>query len=195
MNVRLGNVSLLLKEDMEYEAIMSQLQSFTKKVLCVEDGVYLRIFEESGPFPLGVVFFHKQRRWGMTEYFFRYAMGTEDETVLCVFGRDNAETFCPDFIDEQDTSEEEDLHFSSPSVLEEEIFSDIFTSSSNTDEEDNPIETPKIKDEEKAKVKDQDNISTQEQEQHIVSPPIHIVSIDSHQEDADLQENIYNLSL
>jgi len=134
MNTRLDNVSLYLKEAMGYEAIISQLQSSTKKVLCVEDGLYLRIFEESGPFPLGVTFEHKQKRWGMNEYFFRYAIGTEDETVLCVFGRDNAETFCPDFIDDQDTSEEDDLHLSSP-IPEEEIFSDIYTSSDTNEEE------------------------------------------------------------
>lgn len=198
MNVQLDNVSLLLKEDMGYEAVISQLQSFTKKVLCVEDGLYLRIFEESGPFPLGVTFEHKQKRWGMTEYFFRYAIGTEDETVLCVFGRDNAETFCPDFIDDQDTSEEDDLHFSSP-IPEEEIFSDIYTSS-DTDEEESLKDTTNIYDKVKHD-KDKANTPTQEQSvgetsrfHHIVSPPIHVVSIDSQREDSDLHENVYNLS-
>lgn len=187
MNVRLDSVSLQLRDNMEYEAIVSQFQSSTKKVLCVEDGVCLRIFEESGPFPLGILFEHKQKRWGMTEYFFRYAIGTEDEMVLCVFGRDNAETFCPDFIDDQETSEEEDLlQYFSQNEEEEEVFSDIFTSSSNTDEEQEEGT--------QAKDKGKETVSTKEQEQHIVSPPIHVVSIESNSEDVDIQENIYDLA-
>jgi len=33
-----------LKNEMSYEALVAQLQKGTKKVLCVDDGVYLRIF-------------------------------------------------------------------------------------------------------------------------------------------------------
>lgn len=118
-----------LKNEMSYEALAAQLQKGTQKVLCVDDGVYLRIFEESGPFPLGIEFEHKQRRYGETEYFFRYAKDTEAERSLCVFGRDNAETFCPDYVDDQDTESEGSSEQEDIAQDQEESVEELFSSS------------------------------------------------------------------
>jgi len=127
-----------LKDGMGYEALVAQLQGRIKKVLCVDDGIYLRIFEESGPFPLGVEFEHKQRRFGATEYFFRYARGTEEERTLCVFGRDNAEVFCPDYIDDQETesgsSSDDEFNQEKP-LIEEDLLEDVFSTSSEASSE------------------------------------------------------------
>ena len=124
-----------LKDGMSYEALVAQVQGGTKKVLCVDDGVYLRIFEESGPFPLGVEFEHKQKRYGETEYFFRYARDTEDERSLCVFGRDNAETFCPDYVDDQDTESENSSEEENMNHQREELLEDVFSTSSEESSE------------------------------------------------------------
>lgn len=117
-----------LKNEMSYEALVAQLQKGTKKVLCVDDGVYLRIFEETGPFPLDIEFEHKQRRYGETEYFFRYAKDTENERSLCVFGRDNAEIFSPDYVDDQDTESESSSEQEQEQEREESV-EELFSSS------------------------------------------------------------------
>ena len=167
---------------MDYESIIAQLQPLSGKVLCVEDGFKLRIYEESGPFPFGLIFEHKQRRWGMTEYFFRYAVETEEETMMCVFGRDNAEIFCPDYIDDQNTSEEEeDLSQQSPET-EEELYSDIFSTSEEEKLTDSPLSTQ------------EDITSPEEHEEPILSPSIHVISIDSEPKQRNLLEKLYNLS-
>lgn len=122
---------IVIKSGMDFEGVVSQLQRSTRKMLCVEDGLYLRIYEEYGPFPFGLRFEHKHRRFGMTEYIFRYAMGTEQEKSLCIFGRDNAETFCPDFVDDQYTSSEEEILLYESDSPVESPYSDIFSTSTS----------------------------------------------------------------
>nr|QBK92040.1 MAG: hypothetical protein LCPAC304_03870 [Pithovirus LCPAC304] len=169
---------------MDYEAVISQLQPLSDKVLCVEDGFKLRIFEESGPFPFGLVFEHKQKRWGMTEYIFRYAVETEEETMMCVFGRDNAEIFCPDYVDDQNTSSEEDLSQQSLET-EEELYSDIFS----TSEEEKLTDSPSSN----SPTCQEKDLSPEEHEEPILSPPIHVVSIDSEPLYRNLLEKTYDL--
>jgi len=132
MNFRLTGPAIHLKGGMDYEAIIAQLQPLTKNVLCVEDGTFLRVFKESGPFPVCLEFMVKQKRWGMSEYYFRCDSETPQERVLCVFGRDNAETFCSDYVDDVDT-DDEDVSFSSEKELSEELYTEIFTTSESSE--------------------------------------------------------------
>ncbi len=184
MNVHVQNTPICLRTGMDYEAVISQLQPLSDKVLCVEDGFKLRIFEESGPFPFGLVFEHKQKRWGMTEYIFRYAVETEEETMMCVFGRDNAEIFCPDYVDDQNTSSEEDLSQQSLET-EEELYSDIFS----TSEEEKLTDSPSSN----SPTCQEKDLSPEEHEEPILSPPIHVVSIDSEPLYRNLLEKTYDL--
>jgi hypothetical protein len=127
--------SIKIKNELGFEGIVAQIQRFTKNVLAVEDGATLKVYPESGTFTLGFEFDHKQRRYGMTEYYFRYGRNTEYETVMVVFGRDNAETFCPDYVDDQDTDPE--LSSSEEDIQPErdeggEPTSEIFSTSSDS---------------------------------------------------------------
>lgn len=137
-NTLLDLGDIILKSEMDFEGIVSQLQYKTRKILCVEDGLFLRVYEEYGPFPFGLMFEHKHRRIGMTEYVFRCGMGTSEEKSFCVFGRDNAETFCPDFIDEQYTSSEEEIPLYDDETPPESPYSEIFSSSTSGSEEEFP---------------------------------------------------------
>lgn len=182
MDVELSGPAIHLKGGMDYEAIVSQLQHLTKKVLCVEDGLYLRVFEECGPFPVGVEFQSKQKRWGMTEYFFRCDVNTSEERCLCVFGRDNAETFCPYYTDDKETSSEvssenydsEDEPYHSP------IYSDMFTTStSEEDFYDEPKQPPKEHNE--------------SHEEPILTPSVHIVNLPNSENKDNVKSTTYDL--
>ena len=203
-----------IKDGMGYEALVAQLQSGTKFVLCVEDGVYLRIFEESGPFPLGVQFEHKQKRYGATEYFFRYASNTEEETVMCVFGRDNAETFCPDYIDDQDTDSEN----TSENVKEdyemeddmEDDLSEVFSTSSeegssaasegspkdlSMDKEVKNLLNPEEEEDSLPQEKDPLSLLEEVLEKHeTLSPYVQVIEIDSAKDKEELHQEFFELS-
>lgn len=125
----LGDITL--KYGLDFEGVIAQLQSRTRKILCVEDGLYLRIYEPYGPFPFGLRFEHKHRRLGITEYIFRYAEGTCDEKSFCIFGRDNAETFCQEYVDDQCTSSEEEEIVYEEEISIESPYSEIFSSSNS----------------------------------------------------------------
>lgn len=132
MNLQLNGPAIHLRGGMDYEAVISQLQCLTKNILCVEDGTYLRVFKETGPFPFGLEFMSKQKRWGMSEYYFRSGFNTPEEKVLSIFGRDNAETFCPEYVDDVDTDEEE-VPYSSEYDFSEELYTEIFTTSESSE--------------------------------------------------------------
>lgn len=105
------NVSFLLKTNLEsdFEGIIAQFQELVDDVvLCIEDGVVLKMYPESGPFPFPLNFDHKRRRNGIVEYYFRYKPNTDEETVMCVFHRKNAETFCKNYTDDINTSSSEE---------------------------------------------------------------------------------------
>jgi len=209
VNKRLESVSIdqiKLKDGMGYEALVSQLQRGTKKVLCVDDGVYLRIFEESGPFPLGLEFEHKQKRFGDTEYFFRYARDTEDERTLCVFGRDNAEVFCPDYVDDQETesgsSSENEL------LIEEDLLEDVFSTSSESSSEtmeecsiEEDIKKLLNEDERKNEeipaeeyAKSEDNKEKVLSEEKSLSTKVQLIDIPDVDKESELQQTTYKLS-
>jgi len=201
-----------LKNEMSYEALAAQLQKGTQKVLCVDDGVYLRIFEESGPFPLGIEFEHKQKRYGETEYFFRYAKDTEAERSLCVFGRDNAETFCPDYVDDQDTESEGSSEQEDIAQEREESVEELFSSSDSekessdlslrdevqnllskniTKHQTSPATSYKSPDEEKEK-RSQDEVLVKHES---LSPEVQVLEIVSSPIlEKEVQQKIYDLS-
>jgi hypothetical protein len=100
--------SFVLKDGADLESIVAPFQRYAKGcVLCVEDGTYLAIYPESGPFPFPLQFDYKQKRNGIVEYYFRANAHTEEETLMCVFGRENAEIFCKNYTDGINTSSEE----------------------------------------------------------------------------------------
>lgn len=185
MDINLHGPPIHLKGGMDFEAIISQLQPLTKKVLCVEDGLYLRVFPECGPFPFGLEFEHKQKRWGMSEYIFRCDAQTQYERVMCVFGRDNAETFCPDFIDDQDTSSEE---FSEDISTPEELYSDLYTTSSSSEDHSQQAPTEEAKTSQSG-----EEVSQNEHEEHIVTPCVRGISLNLPPKNEKLTEKTYVL--
>jgi hypothetical protein len=89
-----------IKDGMTFEGLTAQLQPFTSLLLCIKDGDAIYSFPEYGPFPPGLQFEHKQKRFGLTEYYFRTSV---DDSLFCVFGRENAEVFCSGYVDDEDT--------------------------------------------------------------------------------------------
>jgi len=182
---------MILRNGMDFEGIVAQLQPRTHKVLCVEDGLYLRVYEGYGPFPFGVVFEHKHRRFGMTEYVFRCGMGTNDEKSFCVFGRDNAETFCPDFIDDQCTSSEEEIHLYDDETPPESPYSEIFSSSTSVGSEEVFHSSPFRTDSQIHT----ENVRTEEEEVKIGDDEtdVHVINISHFHTKDQIQEETYKL--
>jgi len=183
----------VIKSNMDFENLVSQFQSRTNKILCVEDGIYLRIYEEYGPFPFGLMFEHKHRRLGMTEYIFRCAMGTDEEKSFCIFGRDNAEAFCPDFVDDQYTSSEEEIVFYESEESSESLYSEIFPSSTSAGSEipeysDSDDSLTSYKTDCELNI---DNVETQEEK--IARDDIHILKISHSQKGNQIQEKIFKI--
>jgi hypothetical protein len=128
-----------LKRGGDLESVVSQFQRHVPFILCVKDGSEITWFPENGPFPRPLSFEVKQKRNDVVEYYFRYQPNTNQETVYCVFGRMNAETFSESYVDDENTeSEDESVEYYSET---ENTDYDIESQKSGTEIEGEEVES------------------------------------------------------
>lgn len=101
-----------LTEEDTFENFVSQFQQHTEKILCVLNGSSLLFFQKQGPFPSGLRFDYKQKRNGITEYYFR---DVQEDNLYCVFTREIAELIYPT-LDKYDPPEQKKKLLDSPDL-------------------------------------------------------------------------------
>jgi hypothetical protein len=92
------NDKIIFNQDSTFENFIGQFQTSCSKILCIENGSYLKFYDKNSPIPMNIRFDYKQSRSNLTEYYFR-DIQTNDQ--YCVFGRECAKLFFPR-IDEVD---------------------------------------------------------------------------------------------
>ena len=95
---------MVLDSGYGFEAIVSQMQPYSDKILSVRDGTYLDIYDESSVYPSLIKLELKQRRNNVTEYYFR---DQETDSLFCFFGRKAAETINPNLSSEDPVDQED----------------------------------------------------------------------------------------
>jgi hypothetical protein len=75
-------------EEDTFENFISQFQKqISDKILCIINGTSLIFYNKKGPYPKNIRYDYKQKRNGISEYYFR---DISDDNLYCIFGRENA---------------------------------------------------------------------------------------------------------
>src|SRR4051794_23018834 len=112
--VNLQNYSPTFLPQSTLEGVVGQFQRFVSHILCVQDGTTLTFHRDETSLPRGLRFELKQRRNGVTEYFFREM---SSDNLYCFFGRAAATLAFPSLRYEEPDPQEEDVIISK--VVEE----------------------------------------------------------------------------
>ena len=79
-------------QDSTFENFISQFQVYCPKILCIINNVHLQYYDKNGVIPTNIRYDYKQKRNGLTEYYFR---DIDNNNLYCVFGRESAIIFYP----------------------------------------------------------------------------------------------------